>query len=277
VKITTDLPYTNSVDSPDKLTNSDLKGFSLISLGEISSAKLLDRFDRKFIMSHFRLAELFKSLMKYYRVVTIEGQCISQYQTRYHDTSDLHMYTEHQNGRGNRFKIRHRTYVDSDLSFLEVKKKNNKGRTIKKRKKILDGVLDSAFIQKHSKYNGSDLRESLLVEYQRITLVNEDLTTRITIDVGLRFKVRDRQYEYPHLVILELKRKRSHGKTTIDQIIKDHNLRPIGLSKYCLGISSLYPDVKKNRMKYKLRIINKILNSSDTMSEGENNAEYSAN
>ena len=46
------------------------------------------------------------------------------------------MYLAHQNGRVIREKIRVRTYVSSGLTFLEVKNKNNKGRTDKKRIRV---------------------------------------------------------------------------------------------------------------------------------------------
>ena len=66
--------------------------------------------------------------MPHYKCVEIENKRVSQYQTLYYDTKDMKLYNEHHNGHLNRYKIRHRTYVDSNLSFLEVKFKNNKGR-----------------------------------------------------------------------------------------------------------------------------------------------------
>ena len=39
----------------------------------------------------------------------------------------------HQNKKLNRYKIRQREYLISDISFFEIKFKSNKGRTIKKR------------------------------------------------------------------------------------------------------------------------------------------------
>ena len=41
-------------------------------------------------------------------------------------------FLDHHNRRVNRNKIRFREYVGSNLTFLEVKTKNNKGKTIKK-------------------------------------------------------------------------------------------------------------------------------------------------
>ena len=60
--------------------------------------------------------------------------------TLYFDTPDRQMYAEHQRGRKNRQKIRVRRYESSGVSFLEVKRKNNKGRTDKKRMEIADRV-----------------------------------------------------------------------------------------------------------------------------------------
>ena len=51
----------------------------------------------------------------------------------YFDTDDYEMYRMHHAGRTVREKIRVRTYLDSLDTFLEVKNKNNHGRTKKKR------------------------------------------------------------------------------------------------------------------------------------------------
>ena len=58
------------------------------------------------------------------------------------DTDDFAMYRIHQSGHTGRQKMRFRTYVSSDLQFLEVKTKNNHGRTKKKRIKVFDMDLD---------------------------------------------------------------------------------------------------------------------------------------
>ena len=62
-----------------------------------------------------------------------EGRRIADYNTLYYDTPDLKMYIAHHDRKLNRQKLRARIYVDSGIAFCEVKNKNNKGRTKKKR------------------------------------------------------------------------------------------------------------------------------------------------
>ena len=104
-----------------------LKEYIPISLEEMSGIKLMNRTDTKYVTS--------------YQILKVNGEYNIAYHTIYLDTADRDMYLTHQNGRVVREKIRIRTYVDSDLTFLEVKNKNNKGRTDKKRIRI--GSIDT--------------------------------------------------------------------------------------------------------------------------------------
>ena len=93
----------------------------------------MNRIDTKFAFNENFLPELLDLLKPYYNCLQIENKQIANYQTLYYDTSDLMLYYKHHNGSLNRYKVRQRTYLDSNLCFLEVKFKNNKGRTIKER------------------------------------------------------------------------------------------------------------------------------------------------
>ena len=107
--------------------------FSPISLNEMDDVKLMNRIDTKFAFNANKMPELLVQLMPFYRILEIDGQLIHDYKSLYYDTDDRKFYLDHHNGRVNRNKIRFREYVGSKLTFLEVKMKNNKGRTIKKR------------------------------------------------------------------------------------------------------------------------------------------------
>ena len=70
------------------------------------------------------------------------GKGKHDYKSLYFDTEDRKFYNDHHNQRVHRHKVRYREYVDSGLVFLEIKCKNNKGKTIKKRLKV-DKIHDS--------------------------------------------------------------------------------------------------------------------------------------
>jgi hypothetical protein len=102
----------------------------------MDDVKLMSRTDTKFAFKANKMPLLLKKLLPFYRVLAIDGKLIHDYKSLYYDTDDRKFYLDHHNGRVNRNKIRFREYVGSKLTFLEIKLKNNKGKTIKKRMKV---------------------------------------------------------------------------------------------------------------------------------------------
>ena len=125
-----------------------------ITLSEMDSVKLLERKDTKFGFSSEIMDELIIFMAKNYRSLEVEGMISSEYHTLYYDTKDFDCYLAHHNARVNRYKVRYRRYGDADC-YLETKIKNNKGKTIKQRKKNKSIPLElnekaKNFIQKNS-------------------------------------------------------------------------------------------------------------------------------
>ena len=128
--------------------------FQPVSLSEMDKVKLMRRTETKYVFDATMLPEVLDGLAGTYRVLEIEGVRRNPYNTVYFDTDNLKFYTEHHNGKLNRQKIRIRTYVNSAISFIEIKTKNNKGRMIKKRVKKEDATSNLSekaceFIRKH--------------------------------------------------------------------------------------------------------------------------------
>jgi len=133
-----------------------------ITLQEMDDVKLLDRTEVKYFFSAKMLPEVLKTISSNYRVLDINGTRINNYETLYFDTEDFQMYLNHQSGRRNRYKIRFRKYVDSNLCFFEIKFKNSKGRTIKERIKCSDipaSISDkaAAFLSEKTPYSSTQL------------------------------------------------------------------------------------------------------------------------
>ena len=76
-----------------------------------------------------------------YRVQETKDERNMRYDTTYFDTLDFNMFHVHQTGHTGRQKLRFRTYVSSNLQFMEVKTKNNHGRTKKKRIEVTDMII----------------------------------------------------------------------------------------------------------------------------------------
>ncbi len=235
-----------------------------IGLQEMDKVKLMDRTDTKFVFSKGQLIEILKQVNSHYKILEIEGKRISRYKTLYYDTSGLDLYQRHHNGELNRYKVRHRSYVESSIGFLEVKFKNNKGRTIKDRIKKTEVMLKcegdaEVFLNEKLPFDAQTLIPVLWVNYSRLTLVNKTNAERLTIDLDLEF-VKDENHEsFSNLVIAEVKQEKRKGSPFL-KIMKGLHIREGSISKYCMGIAVTFDSIKKNNFKEKLIAIKKIVN-----------------
>ena len=143
----------------------------------MSGIRLMNRIDTKFVTTLPVLTKLLEMAQEEYWAQEIAGERNMKYDTTYFDTTQFDMFYVHQSGHTNRQKLRFRTYVSSNLQFMEVKTKNNHGRTKKKRMKVTDMNLDEQekldFIQEHLKYERANLIPAIRNNFDRITLVNK--------------------------------------------------------------------------------------------------------
>ena len=109
-----------------------LQQFDPITLEEMSGIRLMNRIDTKFVTTLPVLMQLLQMAQGEYRVQEIGQERNMRYDTTYFDTLDFNMFHVHQTGHTGRQKLRFRTYVSSNLQFMEVKTKNNHGRTKKR-------------------------------------------------------------------------------------------------------------------------------------------------
>ena len=243
-----------------------IESFNPISLEEMKSVKLMNRTDTKFVTNTSKLCELLKMAQHDYYVQEIDGERNLEYDTTYFDTKAFDMYTMHQCGHANRQKIRFRTYCISDLQFMEVKTKNNHGRTKKKRIEVNDMDLNDEekrhFLKKHLQFEVDTLQPALSNHFSRITLVNKGMTERLTIDTGLRFHnlLNGKDKDMGQLVVIELKRD-GLVYSPVLHMLRQLRIQPHGFSKYCMGSALTGNDhLPVNRFKRKLIEINKLVN-----------------
>ena len=239
-----------------------LSTYKTIQLESLSKLRLFNRIDRKFVFCVNDLSSILEKLGPDYYVVTINNTLVSNYNTQYFDTPDFAMYTQHHNGKLNRYKLRLRTYTESNIHFFELKFKNNIGRTKKMRIEIDNQYLNNQpeitkFLNANSPFSIQNIIPSLCVNYNRITLVNKRMTERLTIDLNLTFNTNTEDtMQYNNIVIAELKQDKSTGSPFID-VMNDLRIKEASLSKYCLGMASLNKDIKINNYKDKIRYVEK--------------------
>ena len=237
--------------------------FRPITLEEMKGIRLMNRIDTKFITTQPMLLQLLQMASQEYVIQEIDGERNMLYRTAYYDTDQMDMYNAHQHGHANRQKMRFRTYVNSDLQFLEVKTKNNHGRTKKKRIRVSDRLFTSeklAFLRDTLRYDALTLRPTLDNEFRRVTLVNHNRSERLTIDTDLRYHntLSGQDRSMNPLVIIELKRD-GLSPSPILEMLRSLRIHPHGFSKYCMGAALTNPTLPVNLFKPKLRDVEHLI------------------
>ncbi|MBX3016072.1 MAG: polyphosphate polymerase domain-containing protein [Caldilineaceae bacterium] len=264
------LPITTATASQPQLTPSHrhalsgpLATFPPITLAQMNSVALLNRVETKYLMPLPTLRMVLAELASSYRVLEVAQQRISRYHTLYFDTPDFALYHRHHAGALNRYKVRSREYLDSKGTFLEIKHKNNKERTLKSRLQtshLVTTMDDEAahFLQAQCPYDVQALQPRLWNNYRRITLVNYAQTERVTLDLDLNFAWQERDATLAGLVIAEVKQAGRTATSDFIQLMRTHHVPQSGFSKYCIGATLLYPTLKQNRFKPTKRLVEKI-------------------
>lgn len=245
-----------------------------ITLEEMDAIKLMNRVDTKFVTSATVLRDVLEDAAgKGYRVCTINGQRVTRYLSLYYDTPALAMYTAHHNGRKTRQKVRTRTYLVTGDTYLEIKRKINNGRTKKKRIPIPredfahfgTNPTAAAFLKEKSWFSADQLEPRCTTEFDRITLVNEEKTERITMDTNMCFHnmATGLDGNLSDAVVIELKQDGRLSSTMLD-ILTRHRVKPYRISKYTIGTVLTDPNAKANRFKEKIRYVEKIINKKIT-------------
>lgn len=262
-----------------------LRRMQPITLEEMSAVQLMNRIDTKFVTTKQQVAELLERAEQLYYAQEINGDRLSPYRTTYFDTPQRTQYLQHHNGHANRTKVRVRTYLSSgDLTFLEVKRKNNHARTKKKRicldiggaahetldwQQTASGLVSTAgvkvettatdLVQQRTGLQLTDMRPVVENHFERATLVNMAKTERLTIDFNVRFRhpVTGLQGDVGDVVIIELKRD-GNVFSPILSLLRDLHIQATGFSKCCIGMAMTDPTLKQNNFKQKIRLVGRL-------------------
>lgn len=232
-----------------------------ISLAEVlAAAELQSRVDRKYLVTPAAFAELTRRFRGDLQVLEIEGRRDFRYESVYFDTPDLRAYHLAATGRRSKFKVRTRTYVDSEDCMLEVKTEGGRGETVKERTSYplehrdrLDPAGLEFVGQRLGRFVGvADLVPVLRTDYSRMTLVDSSAGTRVTCDAGLVCTAPGGAVAtLDNYVLVEVKS--PGGTTAVDRALWSMGTRPESISKYCVGLAVVHPRLPANRWNRTLR------------------------
>lgn len=243
-----------------------IDSFQCVGLQDIEGVRLMDRIDTKYVFSLNKVADLVAFIKKDYRVLEVNGIRMPEYTTTYLDTPDYMFYNQHVTGRTGRLKVRFRKYNSNGKTYLEIKKKIRKDRTIKWRieNEPVNGSYNEAadtFIRSHIPHESESLSPVLKNCFRRITFVNLDLHERITLDLDLSFSSNETVLvSIPSVAIVELKSEVFASRSLFASFLKQFGIYPTGFSKYCIGNALTNELPKKNILKPKILFIKRIEN-----------------
>jgi hypothetical protein len=234
-----------------------LKKFEPVALDDLGDKLYTNRYETKYLLSPGLLPVIIEKLTGSYRVLCIKDHYIQDYESLYFDNQEFKFYLDHHNGKLNRYKVRFRKYHDAKKIYFEIKFKNNKNQTIKRREQIAraqfgERVLtdqNSLFIDTFFGNNPGRLLPRFCVSYSRIALIHKDNNERVTIDLNLSYKKEGVVKQFDDICIAEVKLGTQAQHSDFSDMMRKLHITPIRFSKYCYGIYLFYPDLKHNRFK----------------------------
>lgn len=234
-----------------------------VALDEVlDQAALQTRMDRKYLVPVDRFAGFVARLRDRFAVLEIDGRRLFRYESVYFDTADRRLYRQHLQGRRRRYKVRTRSYLDSGECAFEVKLKGSRSSTAKSRlpyaladrraitgeaRAFLDELVGTAY-----GVAPPALDPVLTTSYHRATLVDLDAGARLTCDVNLVCHGDDAVAPGPAETII-VESKSTSGNDVADRVLRELGIRPVSMSKYCVGVALLDPDIPANPWNRTLR------------------------
>lgn len=230
---------------------------------------MLERLDHKYVVDADALRQALPLLQPQFDILEIDGRREFTYETCYFDDAEHRSYFDHHQGRRQRMKVRVRRYTDARLCFVEVKLKDKRGVTVKKRLGYgLDkyGTLDDAALRHvresyFALYGRAFTRELAAViemRYRRVTLVARQGGERMTIDCDIEFfgSQRSRSTGSERFIV---ETKSANGNGIADKVLRALHQHPTKrCSKYCVGMAALQEVDRHNRFLPALRKLHAI-------------------
>jgi len=231
-----------------------------IGLAELDAGFALQRrTDHKYFLPAALVAPFLDRVGDRLRVLDIDGLRAFGYASTYFDSPDLLTYRAHLQGRRRRFKVRVRTYTDSGTTALEVKLKGSRGETVKRRRPHAEHARGTLGHDGHTFVAGCvadayglpvprELAPVLTTTNHRVTFAATGEDARMTFDLGVTCRdaatTRGAVRLDAERILVETKS--GAGAGTLDLVLRGLGVRPASVSKYCLGVAVLRPELAGN-------------------------------
>lgn len=234
------------------MTASPLAALEPVSLADmVSRAEMLTRVDRKYVVSVEAALALIEAMPAGIRVLEIDGRREFSYHSIYLDTAGFTSFLVSGRSHRRRWKVRTRSYLDTGGTWLEIKTRAARGRTVKRRiehpdvlsfrgltdsgRQFVSGIVGEAIT--------NDLRPVITTGYRRSTFLLSGSTGRVTVDVDLSWNslTGTGKLRRPSLAIIETKT--GSTPSVVDRMLWSRGYRPVRISKFGVGMAALNPDL----------------------------------
>jgi hypothetical protein len=249
--------------APSRATDLDvLRDFDVATAALIEARSLQQRVDRKYLLGAGALEPLLARLRPDYCLLRAGQQVWARYESIYFDTPGRELYHAHRCGRRPRYKVRIRHHLDRHLTSLEIKSKDNGGRTVKRRlalefRQADLGSREREFIEEHAPLDVARLTPCVSVLFLRVTLVGTGFNERLTFDRDVTFVGGPHKECLSRVVIGEVKQAQYANHLGAVAALRELHLRQGAFSKYCIGTALLAP-VAGNIFKPTLKAVERL-------------------
>jgi len=220
-----------------------------------ASGDLQERYDTKYVLNLATAVEVLEILDRNWKVLQVDRERFTAYQSSYYDDQDLDLFHDHIMGRRLRYKVRTRRYGNEPDEMLEIKLKSGRGGTIKRRiqRTVAFGTeltnverqwISDTILDDYGRRPESALKYTLGLNYTRRTMFNSVSGERLTIDSGVVAEA-DCGTATPigDAVVIEMKSVVWTCPTV--RLLHRHCIRPVNFSKYCAALAALHPELNQ--------------------------------
>lgn len=246
----------------------NIDAFESLSTPEVQKVKFTDKKELIYSFSRSLLPLLIESTKADYSILTHNGKKYNSYKLLYFDTPRNRFYLDGHNGKRNRFVVRFRQCVDSNITYFEVKYMNKKGRKKKKKITVADiknslGEEEIALLKKvMPKKKARKLSPRITCEFKRFVLINKQNNHKVTVDSDLKFTNNSSEIHHSAITTATILQERYDRTSKFMAVLRELGIRQSQIGNYALGMS-IFGIQKTNIYKEKTYKINKLIENDD--------------
>ena len=245
-----------------------IDAFEPLSALEVKKVKFSDKEEMTYTFNNSFLPQLIESTKGDYSIITNGGKKYSSYKLLYFDTPKNRFYLDAHNGKRNRFVVRYRQCIDSNITYFEVKYMNKKGRKKKKKIKVDEiktilGDEELDLLKKvMRKKKARKLKPRITCEFKRFILINRQNNHKVIVDSNMKFTNNNSDTHYSDIALAKIIQERYDRNSKFVAALRESGIRQGQIGNYALGMS-IFGNQKSNLYKEKENRINKLIENYD--------------